>query len=41
MLEDGGTEDETIAALLHDAVEDQGGAPTLKRIEQLFGRALK
>ncbi len=38
VLEDGGTEDEAIAALLHDAVEDQGGASTLRRIEQLFGR---
>ena len=38
VLEDGGTEDEAIAAVLHDAVEDQGGAPTLRRIEQLFGR---
>ena len=26
VLEDGGSEDEAIAALLHDAVEDQGGA---------------
>ena len=25
VLEDGGDEDEAIAALLHDAVEDQGG----------------
>jgi len=31
VLEDGGDEDEAIAALLHDAVEDQGGAPTLER----------
>lgn len=38
VLEDGGTENEAIAALLHDAVEDQGGASTLRRIEQLFGR---
>jgi hypothetical protein len=37
VLEDGGTEDEAIAALLHDAVEDQGGAPTLRRIQRLFG----
>ena len=29
VLEHGGTEDEAIAALLHDAVEDQGGRPTL------------
>lgn len=38
VLEDGGTDDEAIAALLHDAVEDQGGARTLRLIEQLFGR---
>ena len=37
VLEDGGTEDEAIAALLHDAVEDQGGPPTLELIEQQFG----
>jgi Domain of unknown function (DUF6946)/HD domain len=37
VLEDGGDEDEAIAALLHDAVEDQGGQPTLRRIRQLFG----
>ncbi|HEY4002948.1 MAG TPA: HD domain-containing protein [Candidatus Xenobia bacterium] len=37
VLEDGGTEDEAIAALLHDAVEDQGGAPTLAAIRERFG----
>lgn len=37
VLEDGGEEDEAIAALLHDAVEDQGGRPTLRRIEREFG----
>jgi (p)ppGpp synthase/HD superfamily hydrolase len=37
VLEHGGTEDEAIAALLHDAVEDQGGAVTLSRIQTLFG----
>ncbi|RED51274.1 HD domain-containing protein [Aestuariispira insulae] len=37
VLEDGGTEDEAIAALLHDAVEDQGGQETLDRIRDLFG----
>ncbi|MFA5624910.1 MAG: HD domain-containing protein [Bradymonadales bacterium] len=33
------TEDEdlVIAAMLHDAVEDQGGFPTLKRIREEFG----
>lgn len=37
VLDDGGDEDEAIAALLHDAVEDQGGQPTLERIRKLFG----
>ncbi len=37
VLESGGTEDEAIAALLHDAVEDQGGEKTLKEIQQRFG----
>lgn len=35
--ESGGSEDEVIAALLHDAVEDQGGADTLARIRADFG----
>ncbi|GJM20718.1 MAG: hypothetical protein DHS20C15_06330 [Planctomycetota bacterium] len=35
--EAGGTENEQIAALLHDAVEDQGGAPTLARLRAEFG----
>ena len=34
----GGNEDEAIAALLHDAVEDQGGRPTLKLIRGRFGK---
>ena len=37
VLEDGGSEDEAIAALLHDAVEDQGGLVTLREIHQRFG----
>jgi GTP pyrophosphokinase len=37
VLEDGGDEDEAIAALLHDAVEDQGGLSTLEDIRQNFG----
>lgn len=37
VLEDGGDEDEAIAALLHDAVEDQGGKPTREAIRQRFG----
>lgn len=37
VLEDGGQEDEAIAALLHDAVEDQGGMESLEEIRQKFG----
>lgn len=37
VMEHGGDEDEAIAALLHDAVEDQGGKPTLKEIRRRFG----
>lgn len=37
VLEDGGDEDEAIAALLHDAVEDQGGRETLGQIRLRFG----
>ncbi len=37
VLEDGGDEDEAIAALLHDAVEDQGGKATRAEIYRLFG----
>ncbi|TCS62460.1 HD domain-containing protein [Varunaivibrio sulfuroxidans] len=37
VLENGGDENEAIAALLHDAVEDQGGAPVLVRIRERFG----
>jgi (p)ppGpp synthase/HD superfamily hydrolase len=37
VLEYGGDEDEAIAALLHDAVEDAGGPPTLRRIRAQFG----
>jgi (p)ppGpp synthase/HD superfamily hydrolase len=33
----GGTEDERVAALLHDTVEDGGGARMLKEIKQHFG----
>ena len=39
-LEHGANEDEAIAALLHDAVEDAGGMPTLERIRQQFGLAV-
>ncbi|MGA7461945.1 MAG: HD domain-containing protein [Candidatus Korobacteraceae bacterium] len=37
VLDYGGDEEMGIAALLHDAVEDHGGRPMLKVIEQLFG----
>lgn len=36
-LEYGADQDEAIAALLHDAIEDQGGAPTRERIRERFG----
>ena len=35
--ENGGTEDEVVAALLHDAPEDQGGEVTLREIRARFG----
>lgn len=38
VLENGGGEDEAIAALLHDAVEDQGGEATLVEIRRRFGQ---
>lgn len=41
VLDYGGSEDEAIAALLHDAVEDQGGASTGDQIEKRFGRAVR
>jgi (p)ppGpp synthase/HD superfamily hydrolase len=37
VLEDGGDEDQAIAALLHDTVEDGGGRPMLRRIAAEFG----
>jgi (p)ppGpp synthase/HD superfamily hydrolase len=37
VLEADGDEDQAIAALLHDSVEDQGGIPTLETIRHLFG----
>lgn len=40
VFDDGGSEDEAIAALLHDAVEDQGGRPRLDEIRRLFGDAV-
>jgi GTP pyrophosphokinase len=38
VLEYGGDEDTAIAALLHDAIEDQGGAATRELIRERFGR---
>jgi len=37
VLEYGADEDQAIAALLHDAIEDQGGAVTREEIRQRFG----
>jgi GTP pyrophosphokinase len=37
VLEFGGDEDMAIAALLHDVVEDCGGAPMLKEVRRKFG----
>lgn len=38
VIDDGGTESQAIAALLHDAVEDQGGQPRLDEIKVKFGQ---
>lgn len=38
VLVHGGDEDEAIAALLHDAVEDQGGKRRLRDIQSKFGK---
>jgi (p)ppGpp synthase/HD superfamily hydrolase len=38
VIDDGGDEDQVIAALLHDAAEDQGGARVLTEIARRFGR---
>jgi (p)ppGpp synthase/HD superfamily hydrolase len=40
VLEEGGSEDMAIAALLHDAAEDQGGEETLAVIVAAFGAAV-
>ena len=40
VLEHGGNEVEAIAALLHDAIEDQGGAETREEIRRRFGDAV-
>ncbi|MEB3217907.1 MAG: HD domain-containing protein [Nostocales cyanobacterium 94392] len=40
ILEAGGTEEQAIAGLLHDAVEDQGGKATREQIRQQFGETI-
>lgn len=40
VLENGGDEDQAIAALLHDAPEDQGGLDTLAEIRRRFGECV-
>ena len=40
VLDDGGTEDEAIAGLLHDAAEDHGGRARLDDIRSRFGNAV-
>src|SRR5690348_4729734 len=40
VLDDGGSEDEAIAGLLHDAAEDHGGRVRLQDIRSHFGQAV-
>lgn len=40
VLDDGGSEDEAIAALLHDAAEDHGSRPRVDEIRSRFGAAV-
>ncbi len=40
VLESGGNEDEAIAALSHDAIEDQGGQATRQVILEMFGETV-
>ena len=40
VMEHGGNEDEAIAALLHDVVEDQGGTEMLEEIREMFGESV-
>jgi len=40
VINDGGSEDQAIAAVLHDCVEDAGGAPTLDEIRKNFGEGV-
>jgi (p)ppGpp synthase/HD superfamily hydrolase len=37
VIEDGGDEDQAIAAMLHDSVETGGGRAMLERMERRFG----
>jgi GTP pyrophosphokinase len=37
VIEEGGSEDEAVAALLHDIVEDQGGSARLDEVRERFG----
>lgn len=41
VIEDGGSEEEAIAALLHDVAEDQGGEPMLAEVETRFGPTVR
>lgn len=41
VIDAGGTEDEVVAALLHDGPEDAGGRETLERIGREFGDRVK
>jgi (p)ppGpp synthase/HD superfamily hydrolase len=40
VIEHGGNGDQAIVALLHDAVEDQGGKPRLGQVREEFGGAV-
>ena len=40
VIQEGGSEDEAIAALLHDVVEDRGGLPRLEEIRGRYGEAV-
>src|SRR5438046_8170990 len=40
VIENGGTEDQAIGALLHDAAEDQGGRKTLDDVRKRFGNVV-
>ena len=40
VIEHGGSEDQAIAALLHDAAEDQGGEARLREIHARYGAAV-